>query len=74
MSREKVPKLQEAFLNKLRKEGVWVSLTLLNGERLYGHIVAFDPYCLLIKGYGDEEHLVYKHAIAYISPQAGGER
>ncbi len=73
MSGEKAPKLQEAFLNKLRKERVWVSLTLLNGERLYGYVVAFDLYCVLIKGYGDEEHLVYKHAIASISPQPGGE-
>lgn len=67
----KVLKLQDAFLNRMRKERVWVAVNLLSGEKLYGHIMAFDNYCVHLKGYGDEEHLIYKHAIASISPQGG---
>lgn len=65
----KVVKLQDAFLNRMRKERIWVAVSLLSGERLYGYIAAFDNYCLHLKGYGEEEHLLYKHAIASISPQ-----
>ncbi|RLA93835.1 MAG: RNA chaperone Hfq [Deltaproteobacteria bacterium] len=67
-------KLQEAFLNRMRKERRWVAVGLLSGERLFGNIAAFDNYCIHLRGYGDEEHLIYKHAITSItpSPEEGG--
>jgi host factor-I protein len=68
---KKPVKLQEAFLNRVRKEKIWVCVSLISGERLFGSIVGFDNYCLHLKGYGEEEHLIYKHAISAISPQKG---
>jgi len=72
MEKERKPiKLQEAFLNRMRKERQWVSVILLSGERLFGYITGFDNYCIHLKGYGEEEYLIYKHAVASISPQGG---
>ena len=41
--------LQDPFLNLLRKEHVPVSIYLVNGIKLQGHIESFDQYvvCLL---------------------------
>ena len=39
-------KLQEAFLNRMRKERRWVAVGLLSGERLFGNNAAFDNYCI----------------------------
>ena len=67
----KTIKLQDAFLNRMRKERRWVAVGLLSGDRLFGNITGFDSYCIHLKGFGDEEHLIYKHAITSISPTEG---
>ena len=58
--------LQDPFLNLLRKERVSVSIYLVNGIKLQGHIDSFDQYVILLKN--TVPQVVYKHAISTIDP------
>ena len=59
-------KLQDLFLNYVRKEKIPVTVFLVNGTRLKGVIKGFDKFAILLKH--DMQQLVYKHAISTISP------
>lgn len=65
---EKKPRLQETFLNRVRKERVRCDVYLLNGVKLEGKIKYFDNFTLLLKE-GPREVLVYKHAVTTIAPK-----
>ena len=41
--------LQEPFLNTLRKEKTPVSIYLVNGIKLQGHVDSFDQYVIILK-------------------------
>jgi len=58
--------LQDPFLNALRKEHIPVSIFLVNGIKLQGHIDSFDQYVVLLKN--TVTQMVYKHAISTIVP------
>lgn len=58
--------LQDPFLNALRKERVPVSIYLVNGIKLQGHIESFDQYVVLLKN--SVSQMVYKHAISTVVP------
>lgn len=58
--------LQDPFLNILRKEHIPVSIYLVNGIKLQGHIDSFDQYVVLLKN--SVTQMVYKHAISTIVP------
>ncbi len=58
--------VQDQFLNKVRREKIWVTVQLITGKELDGHITSFDNFCLILKSNTDQ--LVYKHAISCISP------
>lgn len=58
--------LQDPFLNTLRKEHVPVSIYLVNGIKLQGHIDSFDQYVVLLKN--SVTQMVYKHAISTVVP------
>lgn len=58
--------LQEPFLNILRKEGIQVSIYLVNGIKLQGEIESFDQYAIILKS--TISQMVYKHAISTIVP------
>ena len=58
--------LQDPFLNLLRKEHVPVSIYLVNGIKLQGHIESFDQYVVLLKN--TVTQMVYKHAISTVVP------
>ena len=59
--------LQEAYLNRLRKEKVLVVVYLTNGIRLRGIIKGFDNFVVMLKG--STSQLIYKHAISTILPE-----
>ena len=67
MSEERSQKVQEVFLNSIRKEKIPVTVFLINGVKLQGIVTWFDNFSLLLKR---EAHvqLVYKHAISTIMP------
>ncbi len=66
MSQAKGQALQDPFLNALRKEHVPVSVYLVNGIKLQGHVESFDQYVLLLRN--TVTQMVYKHAISTIVP------
>ncbi len=58
--------LQDPFLNALRKDKIPVSIYLVNGIKLQGHIDAFDQFVVLLKN--SVSQMVYKHAISTVVP------
>ena len=59
-------RLQDPFLNALRKDRVPVSVFLVNGIKLQGHIDSFDQFVVLLRN--SVSQLIYKHAISTIVP------
>ena len=66
MTTNKGQLLQDPFLNTLRKEHVPVSIYLVNGIKLQGHIESFDQYVVLLRN--TVTQMVYKHAISTVVP------
>jgi host factor-I protein len=50
----------------LRKERVPVSMFLVNGIKLQGHIESFDQYVVMLRSTAVQ--LVFKHAISTVVP------
>jgi host factor-I protein len=63
--------IQDPFFYQLRKDGRTIHVYLLSGKRLTGVLRRFDRYAIVLENHGQEQ-MVYKHAIASISPAAGG--
>ncbi|MBO2534661.1 MULTISPECIES: RNA chaperone Hfq [Rummeliibacillus] len=59
--------LQDTYLNQLRKNGIFVTVFLLNGFQLKGTIRSYDNFTVLLEVDG-KQHLIYKHAISTFSP------
>jgi host factor-I protein len=66
-AQKKAPLLQEIFLNAVRKSEDSVTMFLVNGVMLQGHIASFDLFCMLLEREGMAQ-LVYKHAVSTIQP------
>ena len=64
--------LQNEFLNTLRKERVLVSVFLVNGIRLAGHIQSFDQYSIRLQGATPQ--LVLKRVVATVVPERAGAK
>ena len=61
--------VQDQVLNVSRKERIPVEITLLTGpERMRGHIMSFDGYCILLKLDDGREIMIYKHAVVTLLP------
>ncbi len=60
--------IQDQFLNQLRKDNISVTVFLLNGFQLRGHIKGFDNFTVILETEGKQQ-LVYKHAISTFAPQ-----
>lgn len=61
--------IQDNFLNNVRKQKIQLTIFLVNGVKLSGHISSFDSFSVVLKR---ENHmqLVYKHAISTILPNS----
>ena len=59
--------LQDTYLNKLRKEKVFLTVILKNGFQLRGVIKSFDNFTVLIETDGKQQ-LIFKHAISTFAP------
>ncbi|MCY4473129.1 MAG: RNA chaperone Hfq [Kistimonas sp.] len=58
--------LQDPFLSALCKEGVQVSIFLVNGIKLQGKIEAFDQFVILLRN--SVTQMIYKHAVSTVVP------
>jgi host factor-I protein len=59
--------LQDLFLAAAARESERMTLFLINGVMLQGHIAGFDQFALLLER-GGQVQLVYKHAISTLQP------
>ena len=60
--------LQDTYLAEIRRQGVPVTVYLVNGFQLRGIVKGFDPFTILIE-FERKTHLIYKHAVSAIPPQ-----
>lgn len=59
--------LQDYFLNQVRKEGIPVTIYLVNGFQTKGSVKGFDNFTVVLDSDG-KQNLIYKHAISTIMP------
>ena len=62
---KKTANLQDIFLTKARKQGVPLTVFLVNGFQMRGSVTGFDSVVLLSEG---RQQMIYKHAISTIAP------
>lgn len=60
--------LQDLFLNNARKERIPVTIYLMNGVQVKGHVKGFDSYIILLEGDNRQQNMIYKHAVSTILP------
>lgn len=60
--------LQEVYLTQLRRERCPVTVFLVNGFQMRGHITGFDAFSVVLSSDG-KQMFVYKHAISTIIPE-----
>lgn len=59
--------LQDLFLNQVRKDGILVTVYLVNGFQLKGVVKGFDNFTVVLDNEG-RQMMIYKHAVSTISP------
>ena len=59
--------LQDVFLAAAAREAAPMTLFLVNGVMLQGHVAGFDQFCVVLERDGQLQ-LVYKHAISTLQP------
>ena len=64
---DKPNRLQDVFLNAIRKSKTPVTMFLVKGVKLQGVVTWFDNFSVLLRREGQPQ-LVYKHAISTIMP------
>jgi host factor-I protein len=62
--------VQDAFLGRLRRDRLPVTIRMMDGTGIEGRIMQFDRFAIIVAGAGGEQ-LVFKHAIAGISASTG---
>ncbi len=67
--RNKPINIQDSFLFGSLKEGRTLAFALVTGKAIKGQIKRFDQYAVIVES-GDQEILVYKHAIVGITDAA----
>ncbi|MBM7555847.1 RNA chaperone Hfq [Halanaerobacter jeridensis] len=60
-------KIQDKFLNHVRKEKIQVTIYLVNGVRLTGTVEGFDDFIIMVES-DKGQQMVYKHAVSTIEP------
>ena len=66
---KKTANLQDIFLTKARKQGVPLTVVLVNGFQMRGVITGFDSFVVILESDGTQQ-MLYKHAISTIVPIA----
>ena len=61
--------LQDTYLAEVQRQGIAVTVFLMNGFQLRGTVRGYDAFTIVLE-YEHRVHLIYKHAVSTISPQA----
>ncbi len=64
---QKTVNLQDAFLNRVRKDKLSVTMFLMNGFQLRGVVTGFDSFVVMLDSEGKQQ-MIYKHAISTMVP------
>ena len=67
MMNKPVINLQDGVLNQVRKEGIAVTIFLINGFQVRGLVKGFDNFTIILDSDGKQE-MIYKHAVSTIIP------
>lgn len=59
--------LQDDFLNQVRKANTLITVFLISGYQIKGHVKGFDNFTLIMESEGKQQ-MIYKHAISTIIP------
>lgn len=60
--------LQDIFLSQIRRERLSVTVFLMNGFQMRGHVTGFDAFTVVLMTDGKQQ-MIYKHAISTIVPE-----
>jgi host factor-I protein len=69
--RAAAPSVQDVFLNTARRDRTAITVHLMTGVSFDARIKGFDKYAVLVDVSG-AEHLVFKHAIAFVETARAG--
>jgi len=64
---QKTINIQDSFLSLARKDRLPLTVFLMNGFQMRGHVTGYDSFTVVLDCEGKQE-LVYKHAISTIIP------
>jgi host factor-I protein len=68
-NKETKVKVQEGYLNFLRKERIPVAVHFFTGMQLRGVVRGFDTYTIALELEGtNKQVLIFKHGILYVDP------
>ncbi len=67
---KKTANLQDLFLTRVRKQGLGVTVFLMNGFQMRGVVTGFDSFTVVLDSDGKQQ-LIYKHAISTVVPAQG---
>ena len=59
--------LQDIFLTKARKQGVPLTVFLVNGFQMRGSVTGFDSFTVVLLSEGRQQ-MIYKHAVSTMTP------
>ena len=59
--------LQDIFLTYARKQGVPLTVFLVNGFQMRGSVTGFDSFTVVLLSEGRQQ-MIYKHAISTVAP------
>jgi host factor-I protein len=65
MENKPAQNIQDTFLNHARREKAAITIYLLSGVKLTGHLRSFDKYSVVLEA-GSQEQLIFKHAISSV--------
>lgn len=61
--------LQDVFLNQVRREQIYVDISLINSEEYGGYVKGFDSFTVILETENKKQIMLYKHAITSVKPQ-----
>jgi len=59
--------LQDEFLNQVRKMNTLITVFLISGYQIKGHVKGFDNFTVIMESEGKQQ-MIYKHAISTMIP------
>ena len=65
---QKTNNLQDIFLTQVRRDRLSVTLFLMNGFQMRGHVTGFDAFTVVLTSDGKQQ-MIYTHAISTIVPE-----